>query len=103
MFELDRILFMAVNATHDTPHAVVRLAIFSSNTLPWLALCTLSVAYVRGAAPSAAAVPNQPGPDLMRHTGHMLGAPHAAAGAAGPAHAMDGAWHQAGLSQHAHG
>ncbi|HQQ69263.1 MAG TPA: phosphatase PAP2 family protein [Alicycliphilus sp.] len=51
MFELDRILFLAANATPDTPHALVQLAIFTSNLLPWLALCALSVAYVRGAAP----------------------------------------------------
>ncbi|MBS0508255.1 MAG: phosphatase PAP2 family protein [Proteobacteria bacterium] len=51
MFEFDRILFLAVNATPDTPHAVVQLAIFISNILPWLALCALPLLYVRGAMP----------------------------------------------------
>lgn len=51
MFELDRILFLAFNATSDTPHAVVQLAVFISNVLPWMALGTLLVLFARGAAP----------------------------------------------------
>ena len=45
MFELDRILFLAVNATPATPHALVHLAIFISNILPWMALCALPLVY----------------------------------------------------------
>lgn len=51
MLEFDRLVFLAFNATPDTPHAVVRLAIFASNALPWLAMGVLVVIAARGGAP----------------------------------------------------
>lgn len=51
MFELDRLVFLAFNAAPDTPHALVQLALFASNALPWISLGALAVAMARGGAP----------------------------------------------------
>jgi undecaprenyl-diphosphatase len=51
MFELDRLVFLAFNATPETPYALVQLALFASNVLPWIALCALAAALALGGAP----------------------------------------------------
>ena len=50
MLQLDRTVFLVFNATPETPHIWVQLAIFASNILPWMALGLALVLMVRADA-----------------------------------------------------